>query len=388
MDTKGGSLVEYIYIDHAATTPIDPTVNETMYEHAKTIYGNPSSVHTFGRESRKYIDQARETIARSIHARDTEITFTSSGTEAINSALIGIALANKSKGNHLITSDQEHQATINTMRYLEGIGFEVTYVRTNETGQIEIEDIKKSIRDQTILVSIMMVNNETGVIQPIEEIGSICTDEAIYFHADAVQAFGPIELNVEDLSVDLLSISAHKINGPKGIGALYIRDGTNIQPIQFGGEQERKKRPGTENLHGIIGFKQAVVECNQSRKENQYMYKQCKEALLDALDANHVSYKLNGDQSACINGIVNISFPGTHVESMLMNLDIERIAASSGSACTAGTVEPSHVLQAMYGDDSERITNSIRFSFGKGNGPDQMKEAAKRIAAIIQRIKE
>lgn len=380
--------MQSIYLDHAATTPIHPSVNEAMYEHAKKIYGNPSSVHAFGREARKYVDQARKTIATSLHAHETEIMFTSGGTEAINSAIIGVALANKDKGNHLITTNQEHQATLNTMHYLESIGFEVTYVQTTSSGRISVDDVRMAMTDHTIFVSIMMVNNETGVIQPIEEIGSLCTQQQVIFHTDAVQAFGPLALNVQTLAVDLLTISAHKINGPKGIGALYIRKGTHIQPIQFGGEQERKGRPGTENIVGMIGFEQAVRELVEHRGNNQDQLRKCKQAFMQHLDDQGVPYEINGDQTKCIPGIVNISFARIHVEALLMNLDIEGIAASSGSACTAGTVEPSHVLEAMYGTESERVTNSIRFSFGSNNSPEQMEEAAKRIAAIVRRIKQ
>ncbi len=380
--------MQSIYLDHAATTPIHPSVNDVMYEHAKKVYGNPSSVHAFGREARKYVDQARKTIATSLRAHETELMFTSGGTEASNSAIIGVALANKEKGNHLITTDQEHQATLNTMRYLETIGFDVTYISTTSSGRISPSDVQAAITEQTILISIMMVNNETGVIQPIEEIGSVCSEQSVIFHTDAVQAFGPLSIDVQAMSVDLLTISAHKINGPKGIGALYIRKGTPIQPIQFGGEQERKGRPGTENTLGMVGFEQAVRELNNDRQKQQDHVQQCRQSFLQSLDEQGVSYEINGDQTMCIPGIVNISFPHINIESFLMNLDIERIAASSGSACTAGTVEPSHVLEAMYGKDSERITNSIRFSFGTNNTPEQMEEAAKRIATIVQRIKQ
>lgn len=377
-----------IYVDHAATTPLAPRVNEVMYEHAAKVYGNPSSVHAFGREARKYMDHARQTVATSIGAQETEIVFTSGGTEAINSALIGVALANKEQGAHIITSNQEHQATLNTMHYLETKGFTVSYIETDETGRIDIESIEREMKDETILVSIMMVNNETGVIQPIEDIGTLCSNKNICFHTDAVQAFGPIPIDVKNVAVDLLTISAHKVNGPKGIGALYVREGTHIESIQFGGDQERKRRPGTENMIGIIGFEQAVKDLIAERAETQVNNEACKQALLHELHVQEVDYKINGSSSHKVDGIINISFPHTHIESMLMNLDIEHIAASSGSACTAGTVEPSHVLKAMYGKDSSEITNSIRFSFGKENTEEEMREVAKRIATIIRRIQK
>lgn len=380
--------MDSIYLDHAATTPLHPDVNKVMFDHAASMYGNPSSVHAFGRESRKAIDQARNTIATSIQAHETEITFTSGGTEAINSALIGVALANKANGNHLITTNQEHQATLNTMRYLETIGFDVTYIPTDLSGRIAVGDVERSMTEQTILLSMLMVNNETGVKLPVEELGQLCKEKEIPFHVDAVQAFGPLPINVDDLAIDLMTISAHKINGPKGIGALYTRKGTRIQPIQFGGEQERKARPGTENIVGIIGFGRAVQELIEQRDVMQRSYQDYNEMFFQTLADEGVQIAVNGDRTQAVPGIVNISFPGTHVESFLMNLDIEGIAASSGSACTAGTVEGSHVLEAMFGADSERVTNSIRFSFGMNNEREQIKEAAKRIAAIVKRIKQ
>ena len=378
--------MDNIYIDHAATTPLAARVNEVMYEYGKTIYGNPSSVHAFGRDARKYLDEARMTVAHSLRAHESEVIFTSGGTEAINRALIGVALANKKFGNHLITSNQEHQATLHTMHYLEAIGFKVTYIETDETGCVYIDHIKQAITDETILVSIMMVNNETGVIQPIEEIGALCSEREIVFHTDAVQAFGPLPINVDQLQVDVLSISAHKVNGPKGVGALYVREGTHMQPLQYGGEQERKRRAGTENVIGIVGFAEAVKDIEEHRVGHQSHIQACAETFLQALHTHGVNYTINGDRSIRVHGIINLSFPKTHVESMLMNLDIEGIAASSGSACTAGTVEPSHVLQAMFGENSEQTTNSIRFSFGKENTLEEMEEAAKRLATIVQRI--
>lgn len=375
-----------IYLDHAATTPIDPQVNKVMYEQAEKNFGNPSSVHVFGREARKQIDEARKIIATSIHARDNEIVFTSSGTEAINYAIRGIALRNANKGKHIITSNQEHQATLHTMEYLESIGYKVSYVETDETGRIKPADVKRYITDETTLVSIMMVNNETGIIQPIQEIGSICADKDICFHTDAVQAFGPLQIDVHALQVDLLTISAHKVNGPKGVGSLFIKDGTMMDSILYGGDQERKRRAGTENVIGILGFSQAVKELEEHREKTQHTYAACKEAFLTALREEDVPFAVNGDVNDQIYGTVNVSFPGTQTEMMLMNLDIEGIAASSGSACTAGTVEDSHVLTAMYGSESDRVKNSIRFSFGRGNTVEEMQEAANRIAAIIQRI--
>ncbi len=379
-------MLEHIYLDHAATTPMDKQVIEAMVPIYEEVFGNPSSVHAFGRKSRQLLDEARRVLAGSIQANEKEIIFTSGGTEADNLALIGIAKANKHKGNHIITTIQEHHATLHTAEFLEKEGFEVTYLPVYEDGRVSVEDLKKALTDKTILVSVMYVNNETGIIQPISEIGEVLKNHQSYFHTDAVQAYGLIDLDVNKLGVDLLSVSAHKINGPKGIGFLYVKEGTNLAALQFGGEQERKRRPGTENIVGAVGFKTAV-EVMLNERENRYVtYGAYKQQFLKALTEEEVNFNINGEIDYTVPSIVNISFPGANVEKLLANFDLDGVAASSGSACTAGSVEPSHVLSAIYGENNPCTTNSIRFSFGAANTTENVLEAAHRVAKIVKRL--
>ncbi|GIN20101.1 MAG TPA: cysteine desulfurase [Bacillus bacterium] len=375
-----------IYLDHAATTPLHPQAVEKMTAVMKEIYGNPSSIHALGRQARHLLDDARAKIARTIHANVNELVFTSGGTEADNLAIIGTAIANRSNGKHIITSSIEHHAVLHACHFLEREGYEVTYVQPGENGLIHVKDIEKTLRDDTILVSIMYANNEVGTIQPIKEIGSLLEGHQAYFHTDAVQAYGTEEIDVNDLQVDLLSASAHKINGPKGVGFLYIKNGTRIDSLFYGGEQELKRRPGTENLVSIAGFAEVASITSRMLEEKRKAYKHLKDQFLQTLDDEKVDFTINGSTEESIPHLLNISFPGTDVESLLVNLDLAGIAASSGSACTAGSVEPSHVLTAMFGDGSERTRNSIRFSFGLGNTKEEAKEAAKRTAEIVRRL--
>lgn len=375
-----------IYLDHAATTPLAAEVVEAMVPVYSEVFGNPSSIHSFGRKARKIMDDARRTIANNIHADEKNIIFTSGATEANNLALIGTARANRKKGNHIITTEQEHHAVLHAAEHLEKEGFDVTYLPINEDGKISIGDLKEALTDETILVSIMYVNNETGIIQPISEITQVLKDSDAFFHTDAVQAFGLIDINVQDLGIDLLSVSSHKINGPKGIGFLYARENIPIHAQFYGGEQERKRRPGTENIAGIVGFQKAVELVTRDRKIRNETYEEYKAAFLATLKEKNVSFELNGDPDSMIASTINLSFPGVHVETLLMNFDLEGIAASSGSACTAGSIEPSHVLVAMYGQGTDRTKNSVRFSFGIHNKLEDIEEAAKRIAKIIKRL--
>lgn len=378
--------MDYIYLDHAATTPVHEDVKKVMLPLFDSIYGNPSSIHSFGRKAKWYMDEARRTIATSIHANEQEIIFTSGGTEADNLALIGTAFANRDKGNHIITSIQEHHAVLHAAQLLEKEGFDVTYLQVGQDGKICMEELANALTAETILVSIMMVNNETGIIQPIEQIGKLLHDHQAYFHTDAVQAFSLIPIDVKALGVDLLTVSAHKINGPKGIGALYAAEHVSLSPMLYGGRQERNRRAGTENIANMVGFKKAVEIVNEERESRSTMYEQLKEYFLKQLRDNDVPYEVNGDLQSAISTIISISFPEKNVETLLTNLDIEKIAASSGSACTAGTFEPSHVLLAMYGKDNERATNSIRFSFGLNNTKENIKESASRIGKIMKRL--
>ncbi|MBB2481730.1 cysteine desulfurase [Bacillus sp. APMAM] len=378
--------MERIYLDHAATSAVHPKVVEKMMGVLTDSFGNPSSIHSFGREARHLLDEARTLIASSIGAHFNEIIFTSGGTEADNFAIIGTAEARKEQGKHIITTKIEHHAVLHACQYLEKKGFEVTYLDVDQDGRVNLEDVKSALRDDTILVTIMYGNNEVGSIQPIEEIGEILKDHIAYFHTDAVQAYGVVKLNVEDLKVDMLSVSAHKINGPKGIGFLYIRNGIKIVPRSHGGEQELKRRAGTENISSIAGFAEAVKIAQETMEEKQALYKKYKETFMDILTKNQVEFSLNSTIEKSLPHVLNISFPGTDVESLLVNLDIAGIAASSGSACTAGSIEPSHVLVAMYGKDSEQLRNSIRFSFGITNTMEEIKEAAEKVSGIVRRF--
>lgn len=375
-----------IYLDHAATTPMEEKVTKKMTAVFNEIYGNPSSVHSHGRKARKLLDEARNTIASSINANEKEIIFTSGGTEADNMAVIGAALANREKGNHIITSSQEHHAVLHAAEQLEVLGFEVTYLPVNEHGRVAPEKLKKALRDDTILVSIMFVNNETGVIQPINEIAEILKDHQAYFHTDAVQAYGLLDIDVKLLGIDLLTTSAHKINGPKGIGFLFAEETVKMNRLLFGGEQERKRRPGTENVAAVVGFEKAVELVMTAKAERNKQYGLYKKLFIEELKQRKIDFALNGEQENTINTIVNISFPGTNVEQLLTNLDLAGISASSGSACTAGSIEPSHVLSAMFGESNPCTTNSIRFSFGSANTEENSIEAANRVANIIERL--
>ncbi|WP_163526443.1 cysteine desulfurase family protein [Halobacillus ihumii] len=376
-----------IYLDHAATTPVHDEVIEAMVPVYQEIYGNPSSVHQFGRKARNVLDQARRTAARSIGAKEKEIVFTSGGTEADNLAIIGTALANQGKGKHVITTQVEHHAALHAVQYLEQNGFEITYLPVYEDGRIRIEDLESSLREDTVLVSIMTVNNETGAIQPMKAIAELLTSHQAYYHSDFVQAYGLMDINVTELPIDLLAVSSHKINGPKGVGFLYIREGTPVQSLAHGGEQERKRRAGTENVPGIVGFQKAMELTETERLDRKERYSHYKELFLAELSKESVDFQINGIENQTIETIVNISFPNMNVEALLTNFDLSGIAASSGSACTAGSVEPSHVLTAMYGKGDARTVNSVRFSFGIANNGENVKEAAKRISQIINRLK-
>ncbi|WP_110926984.1 cysteine desulfurase family protein [Bacillus massiliglaciei] len=375
-----------MYLDHAATSPMHPAVIDKMMSVMQKDFGNPSSIHAYGREARHILDQSRTVIADSIGAAQNEIIFTSGGTEADNMALIGTAEAYSSRGKHIITTEIEHHAVLHAAHYLEKRGFEVTYLSVDAEGRISAEDVKAALREDTILVSVMYGNNEVGSVQPIAEIGEIVKGHQAYFHTDAVQAYGLVQIDVKELNVDLLSVSAHKINGPKGIGFLYMRDGLKLQSRSIGGEQERKRRAGTESVPAIAGFAEAVkmMEADRSKKVKQYG--EFKDAMLDVFNRSGLQYEVNGASGQTLPHVLNVSFPGTNVESMLVNMDLAGIAVSSGSACTAGSIEPSHVLVAMFGKGSERTKNSIRFSFGLNNTLEEVTEAAEKTATIVSRL--
>ena len=373
-------------MDHAATTPMHPRVIERITRTMTDHFGNPSSIHSYGRDARKLVDEARIGIAQSIGAQETEIIFTSGGTEADNYAIFGIAEANSEKGKHIITTVIEHHAVLRACQQLEKRGFDVTYLPVDETGVISLEDFKQSLRDDTILVTIMYGNNEVGAIQPIAQIGELLDEHQAIFHTDAVQAYGIENINVTELKVDLLSVSAHKLNGPKGMGFLYARSGVKFSPRLFGGEQERKRRAGTENVPSVTGFLEAVKIAQAEKEVRREKYSQLKEMLITTLKTKQIEFEINGNLETSLPHVLNLSFPGTHVEAMLVNLDLAGIAVSSGSACTAGTIDPSHVLVAMFGDKSDKLKNSIRFSFGYTNTVEQIEKTGEEIAKIVQRF--
>ena len=378
--------MESIYLDHAATTPMHPEVIEKMQAVMGEVYGNPSSIHQFGRSARAMLDENRRYIAGSIGADEKELYFTSGGTEADNLALIGVALANQKKGKHIITTAIEQHANMHAAEHLESLGFDVTYLPVNEAGYVNPADLKKQLRDETILVSIMMINNEVGSIQPIKEIADLLKEHQAYFHTDAVQAYGLIKLDVNELGVDLLSASAHKLNGPKGIGFLYAQQDVKFHALQHGGNQERLKRPGTESLPGIVGMRTAIQKIEDNQYQTYNKYQGYRDLFYQQLKQSELEFSVNGELDQLAPTILNLSFADTKVEPMLMSLDLEGVAVSSGSACTAGSIEPSHVLTAMYGADHPRTNNSIRFSFGFANNEEQMIEAAKRVIEVVKRL--
>ncbi|TYR76777.1 cysteine desulfurase [Rossellomorea vietnamensis] len=377
-----------IYLDNAATSPMDPRVIDVMTEAMKGTYGNPSSIHASGRDARQKLDSARMAAAKSIGAGFNEIIFTSGGTEADNLALSGTAHALKEKGRHIITSSIEHHAVLHTCAQLEKEGFEITYLPVDEQGRVSIKDVESALREDTILVSIMYGNNEVGTVQPISEIGKLVRSRGSLLHTDAVQAFGMKKIDVEEENIDLLSISAHKINGPKGVGFLYARKNVPLEAKTFGGEQERKRRAGTENLPSLVGMAEAIKLSQKEMDKKTEEYIGFKGILIDTLKEENVEFYLNGSLEQSLPHVLNLSFPGTDVESMLVNLDLAGIAVSSGSACTAGSIEPSHVLLAMFGKDSERLRNSIRFSFGIGNTEEDIIYAGREVSKIVNRLRK
>ncbi|MFJ5715484.1 cysteine desulfurase family protein [Neobacillus sp. NPDC093127] len=380
--------MERIYLDHAATTPMHPRVTGKMLEVMNSTFGNPSSIHSYGREARHHIDLARAALARSIGAKESEIIFTGGGTEADNMALFGVTESYQHNGRHIITTQIEHHAVLHACKKLEKMGFEVTYLPVDETGRISLEDLQAALRDDTILVSVMYGNNEVGTIQPITEIGELLKNHQAIFHTDAVQAYGVEIIDVNESLIDLLSVSAHKINGPKGTGFLYSRSTVKMAPRLFGGDQERKRRAGTENVAAIAGFHEAVLIASEERGAKRKRFIGFKEDFLQKLRELDVEFEINGLLEFSLPHVLNLSFPGTSVEPMLVNLDLAGIAVSSGSACTAGSIEPSHVLVAMFGKQSERLINSIRFSFGFNTTTEEIIKAAEETARVVSRLKK
>lgn len=374
-----------IYLDHAATTPLHPEVIKAMTE-AMPIFGNPSSVHGFGRKAHEKLEASRQLIAKSLGVKAHEIIFNSGGTEGDNTAIIGTALVRQELGRHVITTAIEHPAVLESMHYLEKQGFEVTYLPVDEKGQLAIETLKDALRPETILVSVMAANNETGNLLPIKAIGELLKDHPAIFHTDAVQAFGKTALDPYENNIDLFSISAHKINGPKGVGFLFKKDGVNLPSYLHGGEQEEKRRAGTENLVGIIGMAKAVeILTPEKQLENKAHYAKLAELLLKKLDEAKIAYHINGDVTHKLPHVLNLQLNDVDNNLLLMKLDLQGQAISTGSACTAGNIEPSHVLTAMYGKDSDAIHESIRVSFGFGNTAEDVAYFAEKLIAACQK---
>jgi len=375
-----------IYLDYAATTPMDPDVLKAMLPYFTENYGNPSSIHTCGQDARTVVNKAREQVAGLIGAEAEEICFTSGGTEADNFALTGAAQVNEKKGNHIITTAVEHHAVLETCRALEKRGFSVTYLPVDKYGMVDPAAIKKAITPKTIIVSVMHANNELGTIQPLAEIGKITREAGILFHTDAVQTAGHVPINVDELGVDLLSMSAHKLYGPKGIGALYIRKGTKIFPFMRGGGQESGRRAGTENVPGIVGFgKAAEIATGELIKESSRLIP-LRDKLITELQKRMDKITLNGHPVKRLPNNVNISIAFVEGEAILLNLDMQGICASTGSACTSGDMEPSHVLLAS-GCTHELARGSLRFTMGKWTAAVDIDKVLEVLPPIVKKIR-
>jgi len=376
-----------IYLDHAATTPVHPEVAKAMVPHLSKDFGNPSTLYSYGREAKGALEEARARVARLIGAKQPEeIVFTSGGTEADNFALCGIAWANQGKGNHIITTSIEHHAVINVCKFLEKRGFEVTYLPVDEYGLVNPLEVKKAITDGTILVSVMHANNEIGTVEPVDEIAEIVKEKGVYFHTDAVQTLGHLPIDVERMRVDLLAMSAHKLYGPKGVGALYIRRGTKIVPFLYGGEQENRRRASTENVAGIVGFGEACLLAQKDMANEEKRLTYLRDKLIEGILKRIKNCRLNGHPEKRLPGNVNVSVEGVEGESMLLNLDLSGVCASSGSACTSSILEPSHVLTAI-GLSPEVAHSSLRFTLGMENNEQDINYVLKSLPEIVERLR-
>ena len=374
-----------VYFDHSATTPVDPRVLRAMLPYFSKKFGNTSSIHTFGREGKVATEEARERIARALNADASEIVFTSGGTESDNLAIKGTAFIEKRR-KHIITTSVEHQAVLQTCDYLAKKGFHVMYLPVDETGMVDPKEVERNITDDTFIISVMHANNEVGAINPIAEIGSMAREKGILFHTDAVQSFGKLWIDVKAMNIDLLSLSGHKIYGPKGIGALYVRKGIQLEKQIHGGHHERNRRAGTDNVPAIVGLGKAVTICQEVMQQETEEVAALRDALFNKIKERIPNVHLNGKLDSRLPGNLNIAFEGIEGESILLNLDLKGIAASSGSACTSGSPEPSHVLSAM-GIQSELAQASIRFSLGRGNTQEDVDYTVEVLPEIIERLR-
>jgi len=375
-----------IYLDNNATTPLAPQVREKMSLFMERHFGNPSSLYPIGREVKEILTEARDTVARALRANRTEIIFTGSGTEADNFAIKGVAYANESKGNHIITTTIEHHAVLETCHFLEAKGFRVTYLPVDEYGRVAPEEVRQAITSKTILISVMQANNEIGTIEPIAEIGKIAREAGIYFHTDAVQTVGHIPVNVDELGVDLLSMSAHKLYGPKGVGALYIRKGTKLLPFVHGGEQERGRRASTENVPGIVGLGKAVEITRQEMSEEAERVTYLRNKLINGLLGKIDHTRLNGHPTNRLPNNANVSIAFVEGESMCLNLDLEGICTSTGSACSSAITEPSHVMLAL-GLPPLEAHSSLRFSLGKWTTEEEIDRVLEALPQIVAKLR-
>jgi len=376
-----------VYLDHNATTPLDPEVLTAMMPYLAERFGNPNSLHTWGRESRQAMDRARATVARALGATDRDsIVFTSGGTESDNLALLGVAAARAGDGRHVVVSAVEHHAVLNAASHLSRQGFEATLLRVDSQGLLEPDEVRRAIRRDTILVSLMHSNNETGVLFPIASVGRICQERGVTFHTDAVQSFGKIPLDVETLHVDLLSVSGHKLHGPKGIGALFIRRGTRMQPLLFGGTQERSRRAGTEHVAAAVGLARATELSLQDQEGAASRMAALRDRLEDGLMAALPGVLRNGHPTERLPHTTNLAFAGVEAESLILALDLAGVGVSSGAACSSGSLEPSHVLSAM-GLARERVMGSVRFSLGRTTTGEEIERVVEVLPEIVERMR-
>ena len=376
--------MDRIYLDHNATTPVRPEVRDRMLPFFGELFGNPSSAHSFGQEVKVQFEEARQRIADQLGASPAQIVITSGGTESDNYAIKGTAFA--AGEGHIITALTEHPAVLQTVSWLAKKGYDASYIPVGSSGVIDPDDVKKALRPDTILVSIMHVNNEIGTVQPVEEIAAITKEAGVYFHTDAVQSFGKLPTKVDDLGVDLLSVAAHKIYGPKGVGALYIRKGTRIDPLIIGGAQEKRRRSGTENIAGLVGFGEAIVRAEAEREQVYSRLVGLRDKLVKGLTDQIPEIVINGDPSRTFPSTVSASVSHVEGESLLLSLDMEGIAVSTGSACSSGSLEPSHVLVAM-GIETVLAQGTLRFSMGRGTTEAQIDHLLDVFPSIVQRLR-
>ena len=380
-------MEKMIYLDNAATTKTRPEVVEAMLPYFTESYGNPSSVYTFSAKSKEAVTKAREIIADSLGVKSNEIYFTAGGSEADNWALVAAAEAYEAKGKHIITSKIEHHAILHTCEYLEKRGYEVTYLDVDENGVVKLDELKKAIRPDTILISIMFANNEIGTIEPIKEIGAIAKEHGILFHTDAVQAYGHVPISADEYNIDMLSASGHKINGPKGIGFLYIRKGVKLRSFIHGGAQERRRRAGTENVPGIVGFGKAVQLAMDEMEERTKKEVEMREYLMEKVLREVPFTRINGSRTSRLPNNINFAFQFIEGESLLIKLDMAGICGSSGSACTSGSLDPSHVLLAI-GLPHEIAHGSLRLTLSEENTMEEMDITADKIKEIVAYLRE